>query len=444
MNDIFLMRMKEYLQDEFGAFFDTLDLPLYRGLCVNTLKTDVSIVEENLPYLLQKSPFCKEGFYLNNDSVGIGNHPLHMGGAFYIQEPSASSAVTILDVQEHDIVLDLCAAPGGKSGQIARRLNHTGFLVCNEYDPKRARILLSNMERLGVGEAAITNADSSAIARHCYEFFDRILVDAPCSGEGMIKKHDKASEQWSISNIKMCAKRQIEILRNAYYALKPGGTLVYSTCTYAKEENEEIVAQFIKEFHDIEQVDCNVTFGRKGFECEGMDHTKVCRIFPMDGGEGHFVAKFYKKKSKQNYKLPLHKKEEIAKEYLQQIQQVLTLPPGYFYKHENQIYFKKNPFVKLNGIHVLRQGILLGELKKQHFEPHNHLFLSAYLKGFIRQIVNLDWEQWEIFQSGNVVLIPNIKGYVALAYENMIVGYGKGDGVVIKNKYPKGLRRKKI
>ena len=190
-----------------------------------------------MDYVNEKTPFSDNGYYIPADIKSIGDEPFHHAGAFYVQEPSACSAVTVLNVQKGDRVLDLCAAPGGKSTQIASVLGN-GFLVSNEYDAKRSRILLSNMERMGVMNMCITNSDTGKLCSQLQECFDKVLVDAPCSGEGMIKKHDAASDGWSLDHILFCASRQKEILSNAYKALKKDGIVVYSTCTYAKEENE--------------------------------------------------------------------------------------------------------------------------------------------------------------------------------------------------------------
>ena len=223
--EMYFTRMKELLQDEFDAYMDSLAKPLYRGLRINLKKAD----KDEFNHLDKPSRFCKESYYVDKP---LGNHPLHICGCFYLQEPSASSAVEVLDVKEDDYVLDLCAAPGGKSTQIASHLKN-GYLVSNEIDSKRAQILLSNMERMGVKNMAVTNTSVDRLAKVFHNCFDKILVDAPCSGEGMIKKHDAALNHWSIENIKLCAARQKEILEYAYSMLKPNGILVYSTCTYA-------------------------------------------------------------------------------------------------------------------------------------------------------------------------------------------------------------------
>lgn len=443
MKEAFLTRMEEYLKEEFPAFLATLEQEMYRGVRYNPLKLTKAQFTELFPYHLKQTPFCEESFYLEGDSGKVGNHPLHAGGGIYIQEPSASGAVSVLDVQPDDWVLDLCAAPGGKSSQIAAKLNHSGLLVANEIEHKRSQVLMSNMERMGFGEVIITNNSPEQLCSHCGEWFDKILVDAPCSGEGMMKKHDEAMLGWSITHIQACADRQLQILNTAFDALKEGGELVYSTCTYAKEENEEVVSRILSLRNDIMQIDCNVNFGRSGLPCSGMDHQKVRRIFPMDQGEGHFIAKFQKIHSSSAKKWKSKKCVLPSKQQLQALSKLIDIPEGCFELYKDQLYYRKTSFIDMGKLHVLRQGVLCGTWIKNRFEPHHHLFMSAYLQRFLKQVCELSDEQWLRYQSGEELMISGYQGYTALAWHSLIVGFGKGDGYVIKNKYPKGLRVKR-
>ena len=293
--NIFLDKMKALLGDEFDDFlkFYNSSGEHYRGLRVNTLKCSVEKLEKLLDFDLKSAPFCSESFYIPNEITSLGNNPLHHAGAFYIQEPSASSAVTMLDVQEGDYVLDLCAAPGGKSTQIAAKLNSKGFLWSNEIVKNRANILLSNIERMGIRNATVSNAYPEVLCDRLAGCFDKVLVDAPCSGEGMFRKDSTAESEWSDEHVKSCAERQLKILNSAKNALKDGGVMVYSTCTFSVEENEGVIGRFLEENPDFELEDANVNFGRPTLEY-------ARRIFPMDGGEGHFAARL--KKSGELYK----------------------------------------------------------------------------------------------------------------------------------------------
>ena len=246
MND-FLLRMKSLLGDEFDEFLKFYNSDDFiKGLRVNTLKCSPEKLCSLLDFELKKTPFCDEGFYIPSDVKSIGNNPLHHAGAFYVQEPSATSAVTMLDVHEGDYVLDLCAAPGGKSTQIGAKLNGTGLLWSNEIVRSRANILLSNIERMGISNAVVSNCRPDELCKRLENRFDRILVDAPCSGEGMFRKEPQAVQMWSPENIALCAARQAEILRAAARMLAPGGTIVYSTCTFAPEEDEGTLSRFLE------------------------------------------------------------------------------------------------------------------------------------------------------------------------------------------------------
>lgn len=422
--EMYFSRMKELLKDEYDAYMESLSKPLYRGMRINLKKAELN----EFDHLESPSQFCKESYYVDKP---LGNHPYHICGCFYLQEPSASSAVEILDVQEDDYVLDLCAAPGGKSTQIASHLK-SGYLVSNEIDAKRAQILLSNIERMGVKNVAVTNSSVDKLAKVFDCCFDKILVDAPCSGEGMIKKHDIALNHWSIENIELCAARQKEILEYAYSMLKPGGTLVYSTCTYALEEDEDVVLSFLEKHEDIQLVDPEVLWGRKGFK-----DLNVRRIFPMDGGEGHFIAKF-KKQSGIAGKLPILKSKKIDKITEKFLKEQLNTLPNYYYIDNDRVYGMDVCFVDFKKVKVLRQGVYLGDVIKNRFEPSHSFYMVADFD--YKRKVEVTQEETDLFMHGEVLQKECDKGYVAVCYKGHPFGFGKSDGRQIKNKIPKGLR----
>ena len=293
MNEVFLQRMKDMLKDEYEDYLKALDDPMHKGLRVNTLKWDAESFKQS-GLCEYKSTSMSDVIFEIPEDVKLGKTVQHHQGLFYLQEVSACSAVEVLNPQPGDFVLDLCAAPGGKTTQIAMKLANQGLLITNEIDSQRAQILLSNCERCGVSNAIITNASPDVLCPVLEGTMDKVLVDAPCSGEGMIRKHSAAMEEWSVANIKACAARQKRIVDQAVKALKAGGIMVYSTCTYAMEENEEVIDYILATYPEMELLDTTDRFGRPGFDfglCEG---TKVRRIFLMDGGEGHFVALFRK------------------------------------------------------------------------------------------------------------------------------------------------------
>ena len=240
--EAFLNRIKAQLGEEYPDYLTSLERPRAVALRFNPLKGDAP----ELPFVRDDVPWEEKGFYYDPE-CRPGLHPYHECGVYYLQEASAMSAVALLDPQPGERVCDLCAAPGGKSTQIAGRMMGEGFLLCNEWSPKRAKILSQNIERLGVANAVVTNENVENLSRRLPGFFDRVLVDAPCSGEGMFRKEEAAVTDWSQETVEMCAKRQQEILQSAAKLLRPGGRLVYSTCTFATEENEETVFAFLAE-----------------------------------------------------------------------------------------------------------------------------------------------------------------------------------------------------
>lgn len=441
MNEIFLKRMRQFFPKDYEAYLETLSQPAYRGLRINTLKVDVEAFSKECSIPLGKTGFCPTSFYLDRDIDKVGKHPLHLAGCFYLQEPSAASAVVILNPQKGDWVLDLCAAPGGKSTQIAACLDNTGFLLSNEIEHKRAQILVSNLERMGVSENMITSAHPQQLCEACQGWFDKVLVDAPCSGEGMFKIHAKAMEDWSEEHVLACANRQSQILDSAYLALKQDGILVYSTCTYAIEENEQVIANFIKRHPDMELLPCAATFGREGIANQGIDERKVCRILPMDEGEGHFIAKL-KKHGKTSPSRMKFAKEKQLPEYVENfLHSQLDQFPKVFFQQQDRIYAKQTPFIELTNIHILRQGVYCGDCVKNRFEPHQHFYTCAILREHYLQVYELkDETECQTYLQGNQLFISGYKGYVVITYLHHPLGFGKGDGNVIKNKYPKGLR----
>lgn len=427
MNELFLERMKTYIPNEIEEYIDSLSKPLYRGLRVNEKKIDVDKIKEEMS-LSNPSIFSSNSFYVD---TALGNHAYHICGAFYLQEPSASSAVEVLDVKENDYVLDLCAAPGSKSTQIASKLGSNGFILSNEFDSKRAQILLSNMERMGVMNMAVTNSTVDKICKRFEACFDKVLVDAPCSGEGMMKKHEITKDNWSLENVLYCAKRQKEILSHAYKALKTDGILVYSTCTYAKEENEDVVTWFLSEFEDMQLVEIDASFGRDGF-IKG-----VKRIFPMDGGEGHFIAKF-KKTSESHCKFPIIKSSKLDKVTSNFLKEQIEIDDFNYYVSNDKVYLMKANFLDFKNIKVLRQGVYVGDIIKNRFEPAHAFYMTSDLKYLNKIDVSL--EQMDNFMHGLEIEAESKKGYTALCFNGICFGFGKSDGKRIKNKIPKGLR----
>ncbi|MEE0930384.1 MAG: RsmB/NOP family class I SAM-dependent RNA methyltransferase [Acutalibacteraceae bacterium] len=444
----FLDRMKTILKDEYPRFLEEYEKEPLKGLRVNTLKCSYDKLKKLLDVQLTHSPFSPLSFYIDNNTK-LGNNPLHHCGAFYLQEPSASSAVTVLDIQTGDKVLDLCAAPGGKSTQIATLLNSTGLLWSNEIVKKRSQILLSNIERMGIKNSVVSSMSPEKLCPNLKGYFDKVLVDAPCSGEGMFRKDPQAISEWSQEHTKACMERQLQILESAKLCLKEGGTLVYSTCTFSPYENEETILTFLKNNPDFILADCNVTFGRSG-----IDMPFARRIYPMDGGEGHFVAKMIKQSEATGYtpdKIYYKNKKDkvvantikLAEDLYNEIFKNSTSPE--FTIINDKVIIQPECTPQLNGTGVIRSGILFGEVKKNRIEPAHNLFTTGSMEEF-KNVINLDINSPELesYLTGDEIdTNSNIKGYTAVCVNGITLGFGKCSGGKLKNKYPKGLRKVK-
>lgn len=341
--------------------------------------------------------------------------------------------VSLLDPQPGENICDLCAAPGGKTTQIAARMDGEGFLLCNEINPKRAKILGRNIERMAVANALVTNEHPENLAKRYPGMFHRVLVDAPCSGEGMFRKEEAAVTDWSPETVLMCANRQKEILRSAAKLVRPGGRLVYSTCTFAPEENEQVIAAFLEEHPEFvpEIVDAPwFTAGEKG----------TFRMWPHKLlGEGHFAAVLKKTSGKETeweteaaQKLP-RQWQEFAKTL------EIDLPEGKALFFGSSLYWVPSQMPQLRGIKVIRAGLELGEVKKDRFEPSHALALwlktAAKMESFA-----FDSVEMKAYLHGETVP-SNKSGWCLVQVDGYSIGWGKGDGRVLKNHYPKGLRR---
>ena len=440
--DGFLECMKDTLKDDYDSYLEYLDKTPYRGIRINTLKADVSFVRSNIGFKTEPLPFCDKGFYIDNNLQRVGNHPYHHCGAVYLQEPSAMSAVTVLDVQAGDKVLDLCAAPGGKSTQIAAELQGKGLIWSNEYVPNRAKILCSNLERCGVKNSVVSNADTAKIAENLSGYFDKVLVDAPCSGEGMIRREPNAVTEWKITNREMCARRQSEILDNGAKCVKRGGTLVYSTCTLSIEENEQTVENFLKRNPDFELVEITQKYGRNGYTyfTENKNLSKCRRILFADGGEGHFIAKFINKG--ENYcninKFLLKNSENSL--FFDFYEQHFSDNPKNVYENKGIIYLLPDIYPQTKGLKILKAGVKAGECLKNRFLPAHELYMSKSSKE-IKSVENIPLNDNRIYDFLHGLEIDcDLSGYTAVAVDGMITGFGKASNGKLKNHYPKGLR----
>ena len=477
--------MQNMLGEEYPAFLESLSGKRYRALRINPLKAEIQEGKEKLPFVLSPVPWTKNGFYYEEEEQP-GKHPYHEAGLYYIQEPSAMAPVPCLmeertsaaaiPEQQEDVsaaaipeqqeepatperVLDLCAAPGGKSTQIAEYMWGRGMLITNEIHPQRAKILSENIERMGISNAIVLNETPESLSKRFIAFFDRILVDAPCSGEGMFRKNDNAGEEWSEENVALCAERQDGILDCAATMLRPGGRLVYSTCTFAPAEDEGSISRFLETHPDF---------------CLEKEE----RLMPHKvKGEGHFLAILHrgtKDISAERQTAGTEKSLALkdCKEFLDFAKETLTIPAEeltagkILLRFGEQLYLSPAETPSLRGLKVLRPGLHLGTVKKNRFEPSHALALflkkeqvvnginlagdgtavRKYLEGQTLTIgAGCDVEMADIMHRGRTaaeqadVSLP--KGWCLVCVDGYSLGWGKAAGAVLKNHYPKGLRK---
>jgi len=373
------------------------------------------------------------------------------------------SAVTALDPRPGERVLDLCAAPGGKTTQIAAMMNGLGLLFANEYVRSRANILVSNIERMGISNAIITSLHPDAIAQRFPNWFDRVLVDAPCSGEGMFRREEAAVTEWSVEHVRTCAARQRGILSSAAQCVAEGGVLVYSTCTFAPEENELTIAHFLSDHPDFHLENIESDFGRHGLDPQQLkaftdafpdsaisstipdDIVLTRRIFPDDGGEGHFVARLRRSgsrvKEENDSELPeCSGASEPVRKLLADC--FYNLPHGYVHTQGDTVYLLPCPAELISGLPVVRAGVPIGTIEKNRIEPHHALFMAADPQNCRNKLaLEADDPELDSFLHGQQLdVCDDLKGYTAVLCGGIVTGFGKASGGALKNRYPKGLR----
>ena len=426
--EAFLKRIHTQLGEEYEDFLRSLERPRAVALRFNPLKGEVP----QLPFVGSPVPWETMGYYYDPDSRP-GLHLYHEAGVYYLQEASAMAPVALLDPQPGERICDLCAAPGGKTTQIAGRMLGEGFLLCNEYSPKRAKILSRNIERMAVANALVTNGPTEVLASRFPGFFHRVLVDAPCSGEGMFRKEEAAVADWSQDAVEMCAHRQQEILNNAARMVAPGGRLVYSTCTFAPEEDEGVVAEFLARHPEFSPERVEAPWFQ-AVENGGY------RLWPHKLlGEGHFAA-VLKRNGGEEGRVPVCPGGRLPKEWTEFARTLeIRLPAGKAVAFGANLYWAPEELPELAGLRVLRPGLELGEVKKGRFQPAHALALWLKDCGNTARFAP---ESPELARYLHGDVIPwGKKGWCLVMAGDYSIGWGKGDGNCLKNHYPKGLRR---
>lgn len=446
--EFFEQRERTLLGERYETLYSAPSKTAARGVTVNLLRCTPEWFADHAGLSVSPSPFCSAGLLIEDPAVKLGRHPYHHAGAFYSQEPSASAPAAMLDVQPGMKVLDLCAAPGGKSSQLAAALGGEGLLVSNEYDGGRAVILRQNLERMGVANAVVLNETPARIAAALPGFFDRVLVDAPCSGEGMFRKEPQALAQHGPGLVAQCAALGSEILDAAAACLAPSGVLVYSTCTFAPEEDEGQVGAFLARHPEFELLPWPDRFGSPGeanrcgeypFEAE-----KTRRIWPCQGGEGHFMAKLRKAAPEETGKTARVKPAKAAKpnaawqafagEYFPQLTGLPTM------QLEDMVLLMSEGMPALK-LHVLRAGVLAGTVQKNRFVPAHHLF-TAFGGGCTnREELTLADARTQAWLRGEEIEACTAhSGWCCVTVDGMPLSGGKVSGGKVKNHLPKALR----
>lgn len=418
----FVQRVKKELGDEAVDFLNSYDRLPYKAIRVNTLKLPVSRFKEISPFVLSQVPWEENGFYVDEEKVG--KTVLHAAGLYYVQEPSAMSAAPLLNIQPGERVLDLCSAPGGKGTQLAQRLKGKGIIVLNEIDYSRAKILARNVERLGVTNAIVTCAPPEKIAKAFKGYFDKVLVDAPCSGEGMFLKEPNAVTEWSEKNVEACALRQKQILECAQSLLKDGGGMVYSTCTFAPCEDELQVEDFIKSYPNFVLVEQH-------------------KLFPHEvKGEGHFVALLKKNDGSAECFVKELKPSAAQKSvavYKQFEKSCLNIGFNNIYAVGDELFSLPDECPQIEGLQVLRAGVPLGEVKGDVFKPSHSLAMC--LKADEAHCIEVDEQTAINYLKGLTFNCDEgLNGWHLVTYLGYPLGWCKAVNGTAKNHLPKGIR----
>lgn len=444
----FVRRITAQLGEDAAAYFAAMDKPPVRGLRANPHKLSELPLPAYVPGFGDPVPWAAGSVYLAGDSPA-GALPLHEAGAYYLQEPSAMLPATLLAVRPGETVLDLCAAPGGKSTQLAAAMAATGTLVCNEPVPSRAQILSRNLERMGVTHAVVVCADPAALADRWPLLFDAVMVDAPCSGEGMFRRHPETRLEWREDSPEHCAARQLRILQSALRMLKPGGRLVYATCTLSEAENEGVIAALLAAHAELETVGFSVPIG--GGRSLAAPDGQI-RLYPHTvSGEGHFTALLRKTMpgaddSAMSCPLlppasalaaPGKALLDAYTDFCQSIPQgAMPLPNAAL----GDTLLAAPMLPPLDGIRVLRAGLSLGQVKGKVFAPDHALAMAAPMPPLPR--VALNAAQAVCFQRGEALAYAGEqRGFLLATHLGLALGFAKANDGLLKNHYPKGLRR---
>ena len=439
--ETYIQHMQELLQEELDDYLRAMDEKPANALRVNTNKISPEEFRKIAPFELTPVPWCRNGF-IYGENERPGTHPYYYAGLYYMQETSAMVPAAILPVADGDLVLDACCAPGGKSTALACKLHGTGLLVSNDISASRQNATLKNMERFGVTNAYITAADLNSLARRYPETFDKILLDAPCSGEGMFRRDPSLIRAWQEKGSAYYAPLQKELILAAAKMLKKGGQMVYSTCTFAKEEDEEVVQYLCSTMPDMHVIPVPDRY--EGFMPGILEGFEDCvRLYPHRlRGEGHFAALLQKDGTAAKTAVKQHS-DRMPKEAAE-FMKLLSgrLKNGPVSCRNDQIYVLPDQEIDMNGIRVIRSGLHLGTVKNGRFEPSQALAFACTEDDFAN-CIHLDKDDPAVMKylRGETIFCDEGKdGWVLVCIERWPLGFGRKQGKNIKNRIQKGYR----
>ncbi|QKG84018.1 NOL1/NOP2/sun family putative RNA methylase [Kroppenstedtia pulmonis] len=449
--DSYCIQMKRLLREEYPSFIATYEEPVSRGLRINSLKISTEEGKILFPFALEPIPWCDSGFYYDHQQDRPGKHVYHAAGLYYIQDPSAMAPVEALDPKPGEKILDLCAAPGGKTTQIAAKMQGQGILVANEISSQRRKALVENLERCGVRNALVLGESPQLLSTRFSGYFDRILIDAPCSGEGMFRKDPESCQRWSPKATELCADLQLEILDAAAPMLRPGGILTYSTCTFNPVENEQVLQLFLERnpAFRLQKVPGSTHFqpSRSDWAKGNADLSLGARLWPHRlKGEGHFVSVLVKEAGPTGTKQrpgkfpPVHNDARQAlKSFVSENLNVEL--NGLFTMYGDHLYHVHKNTPSLKGLKVERPGLYLGQVKGKRLVP-SHAWAMSLSTDQVKQTHSFSTEDPELYSylRGEALPVNRPKGWTLVTVDRFPLGWGKVSGGLLKNHYPKWLR----
>lgn len=451
----FVEKMKELLGDEFDSYIKCYDEKRWYGLRVNTKKISVEEFEKICPFEIEPIPWIENGFYYDGENVQAAKHPYYFAGLYYLQEPSAMTPANRLPIEPGDKVLDVCAAPGGKATELGAKLCGEGVLIANDISNSRAKGLLKNIEVFGIGNVLVLSEEPGKLENYFPEFFDKILIDAPCSGEGMFRKDKKMVKAWEEHGPAFFAKIQRSIVTQAARMLKPGGMILYSTCTFDPEENEGTIEYLKEQFPEFEIKDI-VPY--EGFangkpevtQSKDVNFEKTVRIWPHKlHGEGHYLALLQKGDSKVKNDIPKTKgkMKKVPEEILEFFQSVdWDMDWSRLEIYSEKVYYMPEGIPDVKGLRFLRTGLYLGDSKKNRFEPSQSLAMCLKKEEYKNCVsIPVDDERVIKYLKGETIDVDDLvtakaKGWTLVLVDDYPLGWGKLANGTLKNKYLPGWR----